>query len=186
MVVLGLDISTSCTGYCLIDVDISQRSSLSEIGYIPISKVKDPYRKAQKIRQKLEMISKEHKIDKIYIEENLQAFRAGFSSAKTLVTLARFNGVVSYLCSEIFQLPPEFINVNSARKSLGLKIVRKKDGGAPTKKQVLDWVSTDQPKINWPTKILKGGPNKGNEIIDPSAYDMADAYVICRAGILNI
>ena len=38
-----------------------------------------------------------HDIQKIFIEENLQAFRPGFSSAKTLLTLARFNGIVSYL-----------------------------------------------------------------------------------------
>lgn len=186
MYVLGLDVSTSCTGYCLMYVEPSQRTSVKEIGYILISKDKDPYVKAQKVRSLLSNLSEKYQIDKVFIEENLQAFRTGFSSAKTLVTLARFNGVVSYICQEVLETEPKFLNVNSARKDLGLKIKRKKDGGAPTKEQVLAWVKNEDRTITWPNKILKSGPNKGKEIIHPSAYDMADAYVICQAGILNI
>ena len=67
----------------------------------------------------------------MFIEENLQAFRPGLSSAKTLLTLARFNGIVGYLAQQEFFCEPIYINVNVARKSVGLKIIRKSKGGAP-------------------------------------------------------
>ena len=50
---------------------------------------------------------------------------------------------------------------------------------------MLDWVSADDPSIKWPTKILKSGPNKGQKRICNEAYDMADAYVIARAGQIS-
>jgi hypothetical protein len=117
----------------------------------------------------------------VFIEENLQSFRSGFSSAKTLLSLARFNGIVSLISYETFSVMPVHINVNSARKSLGIKIIRKKDGGKNTKDQIFEWVS-DNISFDWPKKILKSGPRKNQEIFDPSCFDMADAYVIALSG----
>ena len=107
------------------------------------------------------------------------------SSAKTLATLARFNGIVSYLSQSVFEAEPIFLNVNNARKSVGLKIIRKSKGGKDTKLQVFDWVQS-QLEYDWPKKTLKSGPRKGVTILDPVCYDMADAYVISRAGLMNI
>ena len=115
----------------------------------------------------------------------MQAFRPGLSSAKTLLTLARFNGVISQISYDIFSIIPEYINVNSARKNLGIKIISKRKGGKPTKEQVFDWVSSEIKDFKWTKKKLKSGPRKGIIIIDPSCYDMADAYVIACAGNLN-
>ena len=50
-----------------------------------------------------------------------------------------------------------------------------------TKQQVFEWVSNDRPEIVWPTKILKSGPNKGQERLVSGVYDMADAYVIGKS-----
>ena len=47
---LGLDISTSCTGWSLIAVDDNQRVLNVKLGYIPLSKLKDPYDKAAAVR----------------------------------------------------------------------------------------------------------------------------------------
>tara|TARA_B100000700_G_scaffold328936_1_gene448495 strand:+ start:6335 stop:6880 length:546 start_codon:yes stop_codon:yes gene_type:complete len=177
--ILGLDISTSCTGWCIID----SSSKLVKMGYVPLKKERSPFTKAKKVRQILSEINIQYDIERICIEENLQAFRPGLSSAKTLLTLARFNGVVSYLVQEEFCISPEFINVNTARKSLGIKIKRSKDGGAPTKNQVHDWVSSQiSESYPWPTKRLKSGPRKGKEVYEPACFDMSDAYVIARAG----
>lgn len=174
---LGLDISTTCTGWCI----VSSGEGLVEMGYIPLSDCKTSYQKARRVREKLSDLHIRHNIDKVYIEENLQAFRPGLSSAKTLLTLARFNGIVSYIAQEEFFCEPIFLNVNVARKSLGLKILSKKKGGAPTKEQVLEWVQQSV-EYDWPTKILKSGPRKGLEILEPGCYDIADAYVIAMAG----
>ena len=170
---LSLDISTSCTGYCVFD-----KNELRDIGYIELSKHKDFYKKVAHIKSQISDISKKHNITKIGIEENLQAFRPGLSSAKTLMTLAQFNGTVRWVCYEMLGVDIASINVNSARKLVGLKINRK--ATASTKEQVLDWVKL-QENIVWPTKILKSGPNKGKIKELTACYDMADAYVIGRA-----
>jgi len=177
--ILGLDISTSCTGWCLID----SSGKLVKMGYVQLQKEKSQFTKAKRVRQALSSLNINYDIERICIEENLQAFRPGLSSARTLLTLARFNGVVSYLAQEEFCISPEFINVNSARKSLGIKIKRSKDGGQPTKNQVHAWVSSQLSEdYQWPMKKLKSGPRKGLEIYDPVCFDMSDAYVIARAG----
>jgi len=170
---LALDVSTSCTGYCVFD-----QNELRDIGYIDLSKHKDFYEKVSYVKSQLSSINKKFGITKIAIEENLQAFRPGLSSAKTLMTLAQFNGTVRWVCHEMLSVDILPINVNSARKAVGLKINRKSE--ATTKAQVLSWVKL-QENIGWPTKVLKSGPNKGKVRELAACYDMADAYVIGKA-----
>jgi len=178
--ILGLDISTSCTGWCI----VGPSGNLIDMDSIVLSKDKTIFKKAQKVRRELSRLNIEYGIEKVCIEENLQAFRPGLSSARTLLTLARFNGIVSYLAQEEFYFSPTFINVNTARKALGIKIKRKKDGGKPTKDQIIEWASGELNNFKWPTKVLKSGPRKDQCILDPVSYDMADAYVISRAGLI--
>jgi Holliday junction resolvasome RuvABC endonuclease subunit len=184
-VYLGLDVSTSCTGWCV----FTSKGMFVDMGKIELAKKLGVYQKADAVRSELNNLFIKHSITRVYIEENLQAFRPGLSSAKTLSVLARFNGIVSLLCYDIFNLEPEHLNVNAARKALGIKLIRKKHGGAPTKEQVFTWVHDDlleqQVNFDWPRKILKSGPRKGIEILHVGSYDMADAYVIARAGILK-
>ena len=178
--ILGLDVSTACTGLSVFNGD----HEFVGMGAIELSKIKGFYHKADIVRQKIDELSKQYKISHIYIEENLQSFRRGFSSAQTLSTLARFNGVVSLISYETFGIEPVHINVNAARKALGIKLVRKSKGGAPTKQQIFEWVDNDLAGLGttyqWPIKILRSGPRKGFELLDHSAYDMADAYVIAK------
>jgi len=177
MTILGLDISTSCTGWCI----TTPKGKLIDMGYVPLTRIGSVLCRADMMKHSLEGIKNDHQIKRIVIEENLQAFRPGFSSAKTLMSLARFNGIVSYICREVFELDPEYINVNVARRSIGLKIDRK--SSLNTKDQVLSWV-TDQLKTTshqWPVKVLKSGPRKGQSVPEPGCYDMADAFVICSS-----
>ena len=177
--ILGIDISTSCTGYCLFD-----ENKLVGIGSINLSKHKGLYEKASHVKNKIISLDDQYPIDRVVVEENLQAFRPGLSSAKTLMTLAQFNGVVRWVCHERLEVPVESINVNSARKNVGLKIDRK-NKEKNTKQQVLEWVSKDNTSIKWPTKILKSGPNRGCIRVCNEAYDMADAYVIGKAYLVE-
>lgn len=178
--ILGLDISTSCTGWSIIDKD----GALVDQGFIDLSKKKTLFEKAKVVKDKLAYIHVQSNIKKVFIEENLQAFRSGFSSAKTISTLAKFNGIVSYICFEEFYLDPEFLNVNSARKSLNIKIEREKICGISTKQQVLNWSINHLSSANykWPVKILRSGPRKGMQIQHPACFDIADAYVIAQSG----
>ena len=176
---LALDISTSCTGYCIFDED-----KLIDIGSINLSKHKGLFEKASLVKSEIIKLDDKYPINRVVVEENLQAFRPGLSSAKTLMTLAQFNGVVRWICHERLEVPVEAINVNTARKNVGLKI-DKKDKSKTTKEKVLDWVSEDNTSITWPTKILKSGPNKGQKRICNEAYDMADAYVIGKSFLMT-
>ena len=180
--ILGLDVSTSCTGYSLID----QQGNFIDAGYIDLKKIKDFWEKADEIKRRLKFISREFEIKSIFVEENLQMFRPGLSSARTLSTLARFNGIVCFIARDVVGKDPISINVNHARKSLGIKVIRKKDGGKGTKEQILDWVSEELKQENypWPTKILKSGHRKGNQVPEPGCYDIADAWVISKAGFI--
>ena len=181
MSVLGLDISTSCTGWCVFNENVIQ-----EAGFINLSKHKTMFEKAGHVKSELLNILIKYPLNKIVVEENLQAFRPGLSSAKTLMTLAQFNGIVRWICHDDLKIEVESINVNTARKIVGLKIDRKSDRS--TKDQVHNWVCDDIESSNtiieWPYKILKSGPRKGQRILDPAAYDMSDAYVICKAGMI--
>ena len=177
--ILALDISTSCTGYALFD-----ENDLVDIGYINLSKHKGLFEKATYIKDRILRMSHDYHVTEVVVEENLQAFRPGLSSAKTLMTLAQFNGVVRWICYDIFDIEPVAINVNSARKRIGLKIDRK-NKEKNTKQQVLEWVASNNLDIKWPTKILKSGPNKGQERLIDGAYDMADAYVIGKAYLIE-
>ncbi len=172
--ILGLDISTSVIGVCVLD----EKNNLKLLEYINLEKEKSIFIKAKKFKEELFLMTQKLDITRVGIEENLQAFRPGLSSAKTIVTLARFNGICSYISQEVFELVPEFINVNSARKNLGIKINRKSDKN--TKQQIQEHVSLLEPTFSWPTKVMRQGPRKGSVVLIKECYDMADAYVIAR------
>ena len=103
MTILGLDISTSCTGYSIISLD----GHLIDQGYIRFKQSQDIFSRAVEVKKCIIEKHDKHKFSNIFIEQNLQAFRSGFSSAKTLVSLARFNGMVSLSAHEVTSLNPE-------------------------------------------------------------------------------
>ena len=178
MLVVGLDISTSITAYSVMDTDNPLGKRLVKSDVIYLSKIKDPYAKACLVRKTLERLSKEFKVSKVVIEESLQAFRSGMSSAKTLSSLTRFNGIVSFLSQDILSCECDRVNVNSARSKLGIKVDRK--SSLSSKEQVRNWVMAhnDFKDFTWPTKTLKSGPRKGTTIYDPACLDIADSAVM--------
>tara|TARA_B100001059_G_C17588586_1_gene453465 strand:+ start:176 stop:754 length:579 start_codon:yes stop_codon:yes gene_type:complete len=180
---IGLDISTSIIGICFLD----SNSDLVLLDNINLKKTKSMFSKSEIVKNRLIEYKNSLKFTKnikISIEEAFQSFSAGFSSAKTLSQLNRFNGIVSYLVYYVFSIEPLYINVNSARKNLQIKIDRKSKKS--TKEQVFEWARTNlNSEFNWPEKILKSGPNKGRVKFDESCYDMSDAFVICKALIFN-
>ena len=86
--ILGLDVSTSSTGWAVIHDD----SKLVEMGSFPLVKYESLFEKAAAVNHGLQEIKvKFPDITRMSIEEPLQGFRRGLSSARTLLTLARFN-----------------------------------------------------------------------------------------------
>ena len=67
--ILGLDISTSCTGYAILDVDLG---CCVEIGFFQLDKFDNFFDKCDSFRKGLSELSKDHMtICDIFIEENL-------------------------------------------------------------------------------------------------------------------
>jgi hypothetical protein len=175
--ILGLDISSSIVGVSVFNDD----DTLYDLRNIDLRKIDSFFKKADYVRARLqdikcELLSQGLCVSLISVEECAQSFRKGFSSAQTLSTLARFNGVVSQIAYEIFCVEPLYYNVVSTRKSLGIKL--DKSGEIDTKEQIVAWVAKEEPAFNWPTRIISKGKNVGNKIFEVYCYDMADAYVI--------
>jgi len=175
---LSLDISTSITGFCVFN-----KWNCVHIGHIDLRKEKDFFKKVDMVKEKIEELHKQYDFKEVAIEEAFQSFGRGLSSAKTLFTLAKFNGIIQY---NVFSLgiQPTVINVNNARKLVGIK-VNKKDKTKNTKEQVLEQVQQLNTTLTWPKRILKSGPRKGLEIYDDCCFDRADAWVIGKAHLLE-
>tara|TARA_R100000664_G_scaffold15927_1_gene24625 strand:+ start:28 stop:579 length:552 start_codon:yes stop_codon:yes gene_type:complete len=173
--ILGLDISTSIIGITIIDNDgkivKTDALDLRNKNHYP-----DIYAKYQKVFETIRHLRHETwyegsgKFSHIFIEQSLQMFRSGFSSAKTLSTLSSFNGVVTYLCFRELGVKPEHISASSARKSCGIKIAK----GTKAKEQVVKFLLDNEPKFT--VEYTKSGNLK------PKYYDIADSIVIAKAG----
>lgn len=173
--ILGLDVSTSSTGWSILNDD----GSLVEMDAFKLTKYDSIFTKADAVRNGLVEISKKYKVHKVAIEEPLQGFRRGMSSARTLLTLARFNGIVSWQAFEVFEVEPIFYNSTYARKGLGIKLDKSRD----TKDQIMEWVEvvTGNPL---PKRVATTGKKKGMTLFASGVNDAADAYVMARAAYL--
>ena len=167
--ILGLDISTSITGATVLNDD----GAIVYNEAWDLRKYKAFFQKAEFVKNKIWEIQAFFNVKKIYIEQSLQSFRSGFSSAKTLSTLSRFNGVVSWLCYDIIETTPEYIAATSARKLCGIKVPK----GTKAKQIVIKYVVDNVPDVS--IEYTKHGNPK------PQCYDMADSWVIARAGWLE-
>jgi hypothetical protein len=179
--ILGLDVSTSVTGVCILDPGIIPDSKGAHIIYldrVDFKKCKTLWEKADKIAIEFFDIAKRFPGDySVVLEEPLMGFRTGMSSAATITTLMRFNGIVSYISREVFKIDPEYISSSTARKLCGIKMQKTAIAGMNGKEQVFKYMSeNDLSHIQWQTK-------KNGEPIDASR-DMTDAYVIARAASL--
>ena len=108
--ILALDISTSITGFCV----FNEYDNI-HIGHIDLRKEKDFFKKVDIVRKKIEELHKQYEFKEVAIEEAFQSFGRGLSSAKTLFTLAKFNGIIQYIVFTL-DLKTTVINVNNARK----------------------------------------------------------------------
>jgi hypothetical protein len=170
---IGLDISTSITGWTVLSLD---DGSVEDMGYIDLRKLKNLWLKTDKSILELSELTKKYNIQHIFVEESLQMFRSGMSSSKTLSTLAKFNGLLSYGVRNLAEQEPQYLSASSARKTCGIQVRRGPDQ-LPAKKQAFKWV-TEKLKKDWPVT------KKGN--IQQYCYDQADSFVIATAGWLQL
>ena len=97
------------------------------------------------------------------------------SKADTIVKLAKFNGIISWMCYDTFGLNPVYLNVNTARSLYGLSFPRGTKG--PQRKKMVIESVIEKEKTAFKYEMARGGKNykKGTD-------DRADAIVIARAG----
>lgn len=180
MTILGVDISTSITGFAVVadgvlvyydSIDLRKHKGFFAKTLVIKEKILDIYEMYQCNNEPGVMTGDSaYPIEHIYIEQSLHMFMGGKSSAKTLSTLTRFNGVVSWLLYELFEIEPQFVGASTARKHAGIKVPR----GQKAKEVVLKFLLDNEPtfKIDY-TK--HGNPK-------PESYDRADAIIVARAG----
>lgn len=179
--ILGLDVSTSVTGVCIVDPQVTTMNAGSHIVFldrIEFKKCKTLWDKADVVAIELLKLSNSYPGKyQVALEEPLLGFRTGMSSAATITTLMRFNGIVSYISREIFKVDPEYIPSSSARKLCGIKMQKTSVAGMSGKEQVFKYMSENDLKhVEWPKK-------KNGCAVDWSR-DSTDAYVIARAATL--
>ncbi len=165
--ILGLDVSTSITGVTVLDASgkcvYNEYWDTRNKNHFPTI-----YHKADYVKRMLQDLP--YKFEHIFIEQSLQSFRSGFSSAQTLSTLSRFNGIVSWVCWNEFDRMPEMIAATSARKQVGIKVSKGEKG----KQKSFDFVVANEP-----TFIVEYTKN-GN--VKPGIMDKSDSWVIAKAG----
>ena len=171
MYILGLDISSSKIGIALLKDD---KIVISES--IKFKSSMSLEERAIKFEKRMREIDRNYVVFCTYIEQPAMMFRGGKTTAFTMATLQRFNGMCSYIARKVFDYDPILINPRTARSKLGIKTPR----GVPNrevKKCIIEHIEKrfgNQFKYNL---THKGNPQPGTD-------DRADALVIALAGPL--
>ena len=164
--ILGIDVSTSITGFAVLNLN----NDLIDTRSCSLKKYSNIFEKAEAIAAVLNEYKSKYTIEKIYIEQSLFMFMSGRSSAKTISLLSRFNGIVSWLCYDIYSIEPEYVSAATARKRNGIKIRK----GQKAKEIVLNYLLDNEP--GFVIEYTRNGNPK------PESYDRADSIIVARAG----
>ena len=132
--ILGLDVSTSRTGWAI----ITDEGEYVDSDFFKM-KPKTPLeeRATALEEQVLEPLFAKYQINEVRIEEPFSMFSGGKTTAKTMSSLQRFNGMVSLLAYQHLGKPPTMVGATTARSRCGIKVPR----GTKAKVVVLQWVN---------------------------------------------
>jgi len=166
--ILGLDISTSITGFTVLDggtVVLCDKLDLRNKKYT------DFLDKSVAAKELFVELKTKHPITKIFIEETLNVL-SGKSSAHIIMTLNRFNGILSWQAYEVLGIKPQYISSRVARKMVGITIPK----GVDAKETVVNFLLANEPQFKVEYSKF------GNWVQGTS--DRADSLVIAKAGYL--
>lgn len=126
MVILGLDSSTSVTGWAF-----SKDGKVLDAGYIDTKKFETTKEKTYFVISELEKNQLIKDVTTINLEAALSGFAGGFTSQQVIITLTRHNAVFAYIIEEHFKVKVNLLSVNTMRKQLfgkcRIKGVKSKD-----------------------------------------------------------
>jgi len=172
---LGLDISTFCTGFSIWNLS---ENKFATAGHIPLKNVKDLHSRVDAVSKVLdELNDNTNKITEIVIEDIITKFISGKSNIKTIITLASFNAIIQRKCYEMLGKPPTMMNVLRARNLAQCKVPR----GTPSKNFILRRVMEIHPEVKTLLPLMKTKAEFAKE-----AFDIADAIVVTRARAAEI
>lgn len=164
--ILGLDISTSIIGFCI----INKNKKLHSLSFLNLKSEKNLFEKAISFKEELEKYK--GIITSVAIEEPLVMYQPGFSRAQILSKLSTFNGMCAIISFMVTNCEPKYYNVNTARKLAFPEMKFPK--GSDRKIVVQQHVAELWPQVNWPL-----GPKNGKMI--KQCFDMSDAAIIALA-----
>jgi len=173
--ILGLDISTSCVGIAIFDMNYK----LYELSYVKFkSGNTNLFNKLDVFISTFEEKWGTLKFENVFIEEPLKKFKGKFSNADTIQKLTQMNAMISGYLYRKYKVQPLYFNVNNARSTVFPNLVIPRSH--PNKKSLV-WnaVMEAEPKVNW-----KYSP-KTHDLMDVN-LDMADAWVTAMAGIVML
>lgn len=181
-VILGLDVSTSITGWSIVRADAKVGDKPVMMGSFKMQKLNGFWVKADWIKNEIDSLVKRvliggYRIVGLAVEDPAKKFQRGRSSAGTIALLLRFNVIVSHFARDALKkIDPLYIDATEARKTIGMILLsKKKSGGKSQKEQTFEQLSETVFKGTvWP--ITKTGNIKSY------CFDEVDAYVIAMAG----
>lgn len=207
-IIMGLDISTTCIGICLLEYDeITSNSNIIELTHVnpkvskKINKIESLFIKKQIFKDEFLTKWKDKGIKRVIIESPLLQS----NNVNTVGTLLQFNGMVSDCVYNVLGVVPEYISSYDARKYSfpELMAVRKYDkkGEKYKNEKILNSIKKNNfvlfgaypwdidKKTIIQNKVAELFPNinwlydKNNELKKEN-FDACDAYVAC-IGLLN-
>ena len=165
-VVLGLDISTSKVGLCIMDY----KFNLLETILIKLNTKDELEDRCLQLEEYINKLN--YNIQDVYVESAFIAFSGGKTSAVTMSKLQRFNGMVCYMLRKLLGMKAVSFSPAKARGLVHLKIKR----GENTKLKVIEHVTKAFPNDFNYDLTRHGNPKPGTD-------DRADAIVIAWAGL---
>ena len=161
--ILGLDVSTTRIGWAVIDED----QSLIDSSFYKTDKDMTLEERAADFRTNvLDPLSIVHRIHEVRVEEPFSMFSGGKTTAKTMSSLQRFNGMISLLVLQVFGDPPTMVGSRTARARCGIKVPK----GTKAKKVIVEWADNYFDSFN--VELTRHGNPK------PGTDDEADAIVV--------
>lgn len=163
--ILGFDVSSTCIGYCHLEVDEdSNKIRFISCNYIKPIKKGNIIERLAHTRDKIISILEKVEPDIIAIEDIIQ-FMSGASTAKTIITLTSFNRMISLLAYDYLSSSPQMYSVMTIRHGLKLNKI------LPKKEDMPELVSKHL-GIKFPYEKNKNGKIKSEN------YDMADGVAV--------
>jgi crossover junction endodeoxyribonuclease RuvC len=126
MIIIGFDISSTTTGWGVLQID-GESIKYIDSGFFKPLKKGNIFERLDHSRNKVKEILNKYQPDQVAIE-NIIEFMAGKSTAKTIITLSVFNRNVGMAVYDYFSSAPELYSVMQIRHALKEnKILPKKE-----------------------------------------------------------